>query len=312
MARTDTGAPCGAEELETARHIFGKNNVGTHLRNAPQNSVVINRYLYTGPDCGELPRGAEWVNNSIEFLDSMDMFVWAEALGDLTAPVFDADDIENLPEGAYFVRGSRISAKRTTDNVDSWKKNCFAESLAELPEVIARTRSYLRQVECAHAIHRDDDRKRFHRVGVRPFQNFRKLRERNGGRPVFNEKRVFVLDGQVLAQGFWFVGEGVLADTKPLIDGEFEKILAEAVARTSHIARFYSIDLGELEDGSWQVIEIGDGSLTGLGTVDAGELWKNFKRVFDENESNGYVEKFNAERKARFDGRKLVTHFYTL
>lgn len=73
--------------------------------------------------------------------------------------------------------------------------------------------------------------------------------------PHFREYRAYWLDGSIIGMGYYWDGEdgfGPLGQDA----AEIERLVDAAARRLD--APFVTVDVGQLEDGSWRVIEIGD------------------------------------------------------
>lgn len=76
--------------------------------------------------------------------------------------------------------------------------------------------------------------------------------------PLINEHRLFVLDGKVFYQApYW--SEGDYSGALPPKD-----ILDPVIGRLKAGSPFLSVDVAEKEDGSWMIVEIGDGGTSGV------------------------------------------------
>jgi hypothetical protein len=58
-----------------------------------------------------------------------------------------------------------------------------------------------------------------------------------------------------------------------LIPSEFQKVIDLAIERVGSKISFVVIDIAEKPNGTWQVIELNDGNMSGLCGVDAEKLW---------------------------------------
>jgi hypothetical protein len=58
---------------------------------------------------------------------------------------------------------------------------------------------------------------------------------------------------------------------------EFLSKLTNIISRS---ATFYVIDVAQLENGEWILIEVNDGQMSGLSEVDPNELYSNLKQYF--------------------------------
>lgn len=94
--------------------------------------------------------------------------------------------------------------------------------------------------------------------------------------PKGREYRAFVLHQQVLALGYYWQGEdpcGPLTE-KDLLD--IQALIQTAATRLQ--VPYFSIDLGQAEDGKWWVIETGDAQFTSLGQIKPERVWTGLNR----------------------------------
>lgn len=76
------------------------------------------------------------------------------------------------------------------------------------------------------------------------------------GMPLTREHRVFVLDGEPIANAPYWAGAEYTTDAAP--------VEAFAQVMKSVRSRFFSMDLALGKDGVWRIIELGDGQVAGL------------------------------------------------
>lgn len=251
-------------ELEVFQEIFGSENTSDLIADIPTGSLVIPRFRAI-PYGDELERevhraGSTLINSYRQHRNVADLFTWVGVLGKLTAPAYTIDAIPYLPEDEYFVKGETNSIK------NNWFESAYAANKKDLTSVV---RNVLNDQYVGHQ-----------KIVIRPFQNFRKLGEAVDGRPVFHERRVFVLDGQVLSEGFyWSSFSDEYGDTVAIDETKYRETVSAALEKVSHIARFLVVDLAEYPDGSWSVIELNDGCMSGLSENDPVELWSNFRKL---------------------------------
>jgi hypothetical protein len=102
------------------------------------------------------------------------------------------------------------------------------------------------------------------------------LRLRQSGRTLMNfpqarEYRVTVLDADALATSFYWSQSDPLGE---LSDRDREAVTALALAVAARLeARVIAVDVAELEDGGWCVIEVGDAQHTGLAHIPPHLYW---------------------------------------
>lgn len=247
----------------------------------PKGSLVVPRYRAI--PFGDLlereivANGSVLINSYHQHRNLADSSAWIHLLGELTTPAYSIQDVPQLPEGAWFVKGETNSLK------NRWRDACYSPTTKDLGAVI---NSFQNDTFLGNQ-----------RVVIKPFIHFRQLKRGSGerifslsGQPIWNERRVFILDGQVLSEGFYwttFEGEASAYSMEKLNPDEFIKTLTGAIARVRHLARFMVIDLAELPGGEWRVIELNDGSMSGLSGNNPVILWTNFLKV-----ANGQVPNY--------------------
>jgi hypothetical protein len=248
------------DELEAVRHAFGEENTGIYLYAIPAGSMVVPRFraIPFGKELeGELNHnGSVLINTFQQHRMIADFWNWHPALAEagLTAPAYTADDYLRLPEGEWFVKGETNSIK------NRWFDCCYAPTTADLPRVIRNTQN--------------DSYVGSQSIVVRPFRRYRQIGEAVDGRPVFNERRCFILGDQVISTAdYW----SSLPEYKveALDETQFQETLVKAVKVTHAMgsAPFRVIDLAEFPDGSWEVVELNDGVMSGLSDNTPETVW---------------------------------------
>lgn len=247
----------GGDDLYAIVSVFGEKNVSDLVTDIPAGSVVIPRFRCI-PFGYELERevkalGSSLINTFHQHRTIADLFSWVHLLEGMTAPAYSLEDIPWLPEGEYFLKGETNSIK------NNWFESAYAPSKAR---VIAVANNIMNDQYVGHQ-----------KLVIRPFRRFRTLGEAVNGRPVFHERRAFILDGEVISDAFYWSSFEEFSDTEALSEDNYRQTLREAVSRTSHLSRFYVIDVAEYDDGSWEVIELNDGPMSGLSDNNCQDLW---------------------------------------
>lgn len=263
-------------ELPAARAVLGDTHVGELIHDVPVGSTVIPRFraLPFGDLIEQEVRahGSSLVNTYRQHRAIADSSSWAhlldgsDGLTALSPRQYDLADIPNLPEGEWFVKGETNSLK------NRWIEASYAPTTGDLTRV---TGAFLSDAWLGSQ-----------RVVIKPFQRYRRLATALNHQPIFHERRVFVLDSQVLSDGFywtpWTDEVGVINYDRV----QYLETLQSAIERVGHLARFIVIDLAEYEEGFWGVVELNDGAMSGLSENDPTELWSNFIRVSNGGESH--------------------------
>jgi hypothetical protein len=91
--------------------------------------------------------------------------------------------------------------------------------------------------------------------------------------PRSREYRFVLLDRQVLASAFYWEGIDPFASSGP---GDPPASLAVHAAERLD-ARLLAVDIGQLEDTSWRVIEVGDAQHTALGHIAPHLYWTTLR-----------------------------------
>ena len=150
-----------------------------------------------------------------------------------------------------FVKGVVQSRKSR-----GWKA-CVAESADEL------------RLLCRHLLSLEGRSRG--RVVVRKLAKLRHCRTSAGDFPLGREYRVFLLHGQVLGWGYYWEGDDPLRE---LSADEKQTVLSLAAEAASRVGTPYiCVDIGQMEDGEWIVIETGDAQFSGVSQVSLLPLW---------------------------------------
>lgn len=92
------------------------------------------------------------------------------------------------------------------------------------------------------------------------------------GAPLSKEFRIFFLEGEpIITLEYW--DEGVYGDLKPDLSS-FLKVAKKINSR------FFTMDIAKIEDGSWIILELGDGQVAGLpNNADITSFYNNIKKA---------------------------------
>jgi hypothetical protein len=207
--------------------------------------------------------GSQLINSWEQYLYVSDLHNWVKDLGDLTPSAYSVENIPDLPEGEYFVKGVTNSVKH------DWLGSAFAPTVDDVSRVVDNLSQ--------HSVVGSQD------VVIRPFVRYRQLAVMETSQPVFNEWRVFVLNGQIMAKGFYWSKQQHLFDIseiQPLNIELFYNTIQEAIRLIGDRINFVVIDVAEKPDDSWDVIELNDGNMSGLCGVSPKILWGNIRDYY--------------------------------
>lgn len=155
-----------------------------------------------------------------------------------------------------FVKGSIQSRKAR-----GWKA-CVAESQQEL-EILVK---HLLELE---------NRSRG-RVLVRQLAPLRHTRTHDGF-PMGREFRIFLYRGGILGLGYYWQGCDPLQQLSSQEQKEVENLARQVASRLN--VPLIAVDIGQIEDGSWIIIETGDPQFSGTSQIPLYELWHRIAQI---------------------------------
>lgn len=254
------------QELPALTEILGADNVVELFHDIPTGALVVPRFRAI-PFGGIVEReitacGATIVNTFHEHSTIANTFAWGHLLDGsdgkkpLTSKTYTIEDIPYLPEGEWFVKGSTNSIK------NNWLDCCYAPTTHDLLRVVGNVQKDV-------YVGTQD-------IVIKPFQHYRELAVGVNREPIFNERRAFFYKGELLVDGFyWSTWSNELGKIE-YSRNNFMSTVADAISRVGDIAPFLVIDFAEYPDGTWGVVELNDGSMSGLSECDPYVLWNHF------------------------------------
>ncbi len=218
--------------------------------------------------CGDIQYlGGTVINSYKQHMFIADLENWYAVLRDITPRTwFRLGDIPYNEEGPFVLKGATNSRKH------QWLTHMYASNITE-----------------AQRIHWELSNDGFigdQSIYIRKFVNLRKFLIGVNGMPVTNEWRTFVLYGKILASGYYWSNYWDDLEEKPQMDSRAQELLELVIDRVGNASNFYVIDIGQLEDGSWTVVELNDGMMSGLSMIDPDILYKNMYEILRLNENN--------------------------
>lgn len=150
-----------------------------------------------------------------------------------------------------FVRGTARSRKAA-----GWKA-CVADTGEELETLVAEMFTLAYRARG--------------RVIVRQIVPLRHSRTSDQGFPLGREFRVFLLGQRVLGYGYYWEGFDPLRDLTPDEERAVFGLAQEAARRVN--VPFVAVDIGQMENNEWTVIEVGDAQFAATGQMSRLALW---------------------------------------
>ncbi len=203
-----------------------------------------------------LSRNVRLMNTLEEHRLAMEFDRFYPLIADLTFESRVIEDVAQLGEAEdlgypLFVKGAIKSDK------ERGIKFCVAQTREEL---LSLCEPLLRRAYTSR-----------NKVVVRRFERLRHVRTTAAGFPVGREYRVFLLSSKVVAYEYYWGDEDELS---PLTSQEKDEVLGLAQQCAVRLkVPFLAVDIGQLEDGRWKVVETGDPQCSGLKERTALKVW---------------------------------------
>jgi len=247
------------EEIEAAKEHFRVVAQRTHVR---PGELVIPRYSAL-PENQELcldllELGTTPINTYRQHCYVADVRNWYYDLADLTPRTWFA--LDQIPDtGPFIVKGATNSKKLL------WDTHCYAEDKRAAGEVFIRLAQ--------------DSTIGVQPIYVREFVPLNCLTTGLNGLPVSEEYRFFVLDGQVVASGFYWSSHVDELDREYTSDAVPQEFVQKVLHKVSPHVRFWVFDVARTAAGDWILIELNDGQQSGLSEIKPRDLYRELRRI---------------------------------
>ncbi len=239
----------------------------TTLRTACKNEFVIGRYS-TLPFYRELEKDLEY--NGCRLINTHSEHCWIADFGyyhdlkEFTPDSWTQDNFYLAPEGQYVVKG------RTNSRKHQWKTHMFAETKKQA-------------IEICHELLQDP---LISSQGI-IFRKYEPLRildvDHINGMPFSNEWRLFFYKTTLLSHGYyWSTAEDETIKLATMNDAglHFAQTIATIAAE---YVNFFVLDIAQKENGDWILIEMNDGTMSGLSENDPHVLYSSLSQVLSGN-----------------------------
>lgn len=253
---------CNKEEEDEAKIADQYFPTYTLLTSLPPNMTVISRYCflpfakYFVQELSNI--GCRTINSLSQHELVADVVQYSDILGDMTPKTYT--EWSNLPEGAYVLKG------RTNSKKFEWDKKMFAPTVRDIPEIARRLL--------------DDELISEQGIVVREYVPLKRLGDGINGLPISEEYRIFLLNGKIMAGGFYWSSEEDMSPSD--LTHPPQDVLDYAVKAASKIdVPFLVVDVGRKVNGDPIVIELNDGQMSGLSCCDPHELYGNLAKEME-------------------------------
>ena len=255
------------DELLAAKRHFDVIERRTQIQ---RGSLVIPRYsllpfaaeLHADVEC----MGGQLINTLAQHQYVADLQAWYDDFADVTpATWFHALDVEG--QGPFVIKGATNGRKHL------WCTHMFAPTSRDILTVLCRLRADSSLSDQQIYVRQYVELETF--PGVLPLVY--KL-------PVTQEWRFFLLDGEVLAYGFYWpehydeITTDLGIDLAPAGVAALAFVQETIGPRLKDKVRFVVADVARDRDGRWLLVELNDGCMSGLSMVDPNTLYAALAR----------------------------------
>lgn len=253
-----------AEEAE-ARAAAVYFNVYENRAAIPKDSLVIPRYSAL-PFYQELEKdmahlGSSLINSWREHSYVADLQNWYYHLADVTPRTWFS--LDQMPiEGPFVLKGQTNSRKW------QWDTHMYAKDRYAACEVACRLG--------------EDSMLGVQRVYGREYVELNRLATGLRGLPISEEYRFFILNGEVLASGFYWSSH--VDDLDRTYDPDVEvppEFIQKVVDKVAQHIPFFVVDVARTAAGDWIVVELNDGQQAGLSTIDPLQFYRNLRKSIE-------------------------------
>ena len=257
------------EEQEVAKQYFPVYNYVTEI---PKSSLVIPRYSFL-PFGRDLERdiknlGSTLINSYKEHQYVANIQNWYPDLeGETPQTWFSVEEIPYNEEGPFVVKG------RTNSKKHDWATKMFASSRKELGGVIGRLL--------------DDAFISEQGIVIRKYMPLETLTISLNNLPITKEYRHFILNDEVIGWSFYWANHREYLDTsyggwhreglRPSEKHSMNTFVRKVVDKLKGKIPFYVVDVAKTQSGEWILIELNDGTMSGLSCIDPHLFYSTLK-----------------------------------
>jgi hypothetical protein len=210
-----------------------------------------------------LKKGVQLINSPKQSMTAMEFAIFAPLIHDLTPKSSVVHNPDLLSVAVEAVGGFPVFVKGgiKSDKEGGWEA-CVVGNMDDLE---ARFRWFANRPITA----------RSHMV-LRQIAPLRKTGKIVGGFPESREYRTFLFDGRMIGYGYYWRPEDPFGELQPTEVAEVVGLAELAAQRIG--CPLMAIDVGQLEDGSWIVIETGDLQYSGVTQMPPMLFWNELHK----------------------------------
>jgi hypothetical protein len=212
--------------------------------------------------------GAQLINSYDQHRYIADLGNWYQDLKEFTPRTWDSTVY--LPDNMSFILKGETNSKKFL-----WNTHCFAKDRQAAIEVEGRLLQ--------------DSLLQDQKIYVREYVELERLADGFQGLPISREYRFFIYKRKILSGGFYWsshveqIKDNISSDEVPR---EFLNEVIDKIQNTelSDPPVYYVIDVAKKAKGDWIVVELNDGTMSGLSENNAEVLYSNLQKELMSDE----------------------------
>lgn len=206
--------------------------------------------------------GGRLINSYKQHRYVADLRNWYEDLKDITPETWFR--LEDIPEdGPFVLKGETNSKKFLFDT------HMFAKNKREAVDVYCRLQ--------------DDNMISEQSIYIRRFVPLKNYLIGLRGLPVSKEFRIFVCNKKIITIGYYWSNYWDDLEEKPEFDAP-DEFINKIINTIGNKCNFYVVDVAQMVDGNWTVIELNDGQQSGLSMNEPEILYCNLAAVVNNSQ----------------------------
>jgi hypothetical protein len=267
------GALREEQELKACRGVFP--NTVEYRSLIPENSLVIPRYaslpFYKELEFDVKQKNSVLVNTYAQYKYVSDLRNYYEDLEGLTPETYF--DVSDIPDSAFPV----VLKGETNSRKFQWDSHMFAETREDAIRISIDLRN--------------DSLLQYQNIYARKYVPLNIVGERISKThpPIAEEYRIFIYNKKVIAGGFYWstyyddLNRNIYRSlTEILSNRDAFALILDAIHLIDNKINFYAIDIARTKEGDWIIVELNDGQMAGISTIDPTLFYVNLKdAVYD-------------------------------
>ncbi len=257
-------------ELEAARGHFDVITSRTQITNG---DLVIGRYsvlpYYKELEMDVCNQGGTLINSYWQHNFIADMQNWYEPLKHITPKTWFSlkEALDEEYAGPYVLKG------RTNSRKHLWRTHMYAANKDEARQVYFRLQ--------------EDGLIGPQGIVIRKYEQFKNYGHDLSGIPITKEFRFFSFMGQIIDSGFYWANHPEIVEKhgtrgRILVTGEATDLVKDVVRNYARgMCNFLCIDVAETIDGQYKVVELNDGQMAGLSTIEPVGFYGRMRKVYN-------------------------------